>query len=86
MRTLILVAYVITIYYIVQVILRWLLQVLQQPAHADTGAALSGEMLLDPECRIYIQKERALTRMIQGGIVHFCSEDCATAHATKNRG
>jgi len=41
------------------------------------------EMVLDPECRTYVLKERALVRT-QGGVRrYFCSEACAEKHEAR---
>ncbi len=44
------------------------------------------EMVLDPECRTYIIKERAVTRRINGSVHSFCSEACAKRYEEANRG
>ena len=43
------------------------------------------EMVLDPECRTYVVKRRAVTRRIGNNLCFFCSEDCARQYAEKNR-
>lgn len=49
-------------------------------------ARLRGEeMVLDPECRTYVLKERSVSRTIRGSRVYFCSEACAQKHETRNR-
>jgi YHS domain-containing protein len=53
----------------------------------DAPAQLKGEeMVLDPECRTYVVKERALTRRLRGEVHSFCSEACAERYAQKHRG
>ena len=34
-------------------------------------------MVLDPGCRTYVVKDRAVTRRIRGSVHSFCSEACA---------
>ncbi len=46
---------------------------------------MGDEMVLDPECRTYVVKDRAVTRRIQGALTHFCSDDCARRYEDKNR-
>jgi YHS domain-containing protein len=46
---------------------------------------MGDEMVLDPECRTYVVKDRAVTRRIQGTLTHFCSDDCARRYEDKNR-
>ncbi len=43
------------------------------------------EMILDPECRTYVLKSRAVTRNIGGKTCSFCSETCAKQYEEKNR-
>jgi YHS domain-containing protein len=43
------------------------------------------EMVLDPQCRTYVIKDRATVRRIKGNLVYFCSEDCANKHETQSR-
>jgi len=43
------------------------------------------EMVLDPECRTYVIKDRAVTRRIGGKLCSFCSETCAKQFEDKNR-
>jgi YHS domain-containing protein len=38
------------------------------------------EMVLDPECRTYVIKDRARSRRINGKLTYFCSEECANKH------
>ncbi len=44
------------------------------------------EMVLDPQCRTYVIKDRATTRRIKGDLVYFCSEDCANKYEAQSRG
>jgi hypothetical protein len=43
------------------------------------------EMVLDPECRTYVVKRRAVTRRISNNLCYFCSEDCAKKYAERDR-
>ena len=43
------------------------------------------EMVLDPQCRTYVIKDRATARRIKGDLVYFCSEDCAKKHEALSR-
>jgi len=43
------------------------------------------EMVLDPQCRTYVIKDRAMTRRIKGALIYFCSEDCANKHEAQSR-
>jgi len=46
---------------------------------------MGDEMVLDPECRTYVVKDRAVTRRIGGTSIYFCSDDCAKRYEDKNR-
>jgi YHS domain-containing protein len=43
------------------------------------------EMVLDPNCRTYVPKGRALSRRIHGTLTYFCSEACARTYEERNR-
>jgi len=50
----------------------------------DPRARIMGdEMVLDPECRTYVVKSRAVSRRIHGTPVFFCSDACARQHSEK---
>lgn len=86
MRTILLAVYVLIAYYAVRAVLRRLLQTPPRPAGPGAAESAKGEMVLDPECRVYVLKKHAVTRRIQGSILYFCNEDCAAAHAARSRG
>ena len=46
---------------------------------------MGDEMVLDPECRTYVVKDRAVTRRIRGTLTHFCSDACARRYEDKYR-
>jgi YHS domain-containing protein len=46
---------------------------------------IGDEMVLDPECRTYVVKDRAIARRIRGSLTYFCSEACARQYEEKNR-
>lgn len=41
-----------------------------QPAKANA------EMIRDPQCGAYFLKQRGVKGVIEGKVLHFCSEDC----------
>jgi YHS domain-containing protein len=52
----------------------------------ERKARLHGaEMVLDPQCRTYVIKDRATVRRIKGTPIYFCSEDCANKHEAQFR-
>lgn len=44
------------------------------------------EMVLDPLCKTYVVKDRAVTRRIRGAVHSFCSEECARRYEDTSRG
>ena len=80
MRAILFAVYILFVYYAIRAVIHWLRQSPPRP-----GAA-PGEMVIDPECRVYVLRERAVTRHIRGRILCFCSEDCAATHAARKRG
>jgi len=46
---------------------------------------MGDEIVLDPECRTYVVKDRAVTRNIRGTISYFCSDTCARHYEDRNR-
>ncbi len=43
------------------------------------------EMVLDPECRTYVLRERAVVRNVRGATQYYCSEECARKHGSRDR-
>lgn len=43
------------------------------------------EMVLDPQCRTYIVKDRSVARRINGATVYFCSAECADKYERARR-
>lgn len=43
------------------------------------------EMVLDPECRTYVVRERAVVRNVRGTTQYYCSEECARKHGSRAR-
>jgi len=83
MRAFLLAVGVFLAFHVLRTLLRWLLQT---PPRLDgmSGAGSSeGEMVLDPECGVYVLRERALSRRIKGDVLYFCGAACAAAHAAR---
>ena len=51
-----------------------------EPQHRS-GRLPGGEMVLDPQCRTYVVKERAVARRINGSTAYFCCDACAEEYA-----
>ncbi len=83
MRSLLILISIIFLYYAVRIVFRSALKAYQE----QPRRRLKGEdMVLDPECRTYVIKDRAVTRRIRGSIHSFCSEACAQRYEEAHRG
>ena len=69
--------------YALRAVVRWLLQSPSKPRRRDAVRPADGEMVLDPECGVYVLKERAVTRVIRGSVLRFCGEACAAAYEAR---
>jgi uncharacterized protein len=56
-----------------------------QAADHRTPDLRGEEMVLDPQCRTYVTRSRAITRRISGTLCTFCSESCAKEYEAKQR-
>ncbi len=77
-------AVIIVLYYVFRTLLRSAVKAY----YREDGAPAQRhgqEMVLDPECGIYVIKDRALVRHAGGGPVYFCSEACARRYEEKRR-
>ena len=84
-RNLLVFIVIIIVYYSLKTVLRSALKAYHEEHNAPSQ--LKGEeMVLDPECRTYVIKGRALTRRFQGKLYSFCSEACAQRYEEKHRG
>lgn len=83
MRALMFAAYVLIAWYVARAVLRWLLQSPPKPERRDAGLPPDADMVRDPECGVYVLKERAVTKVIRGSVLCFCSEDCAAKNEAR---
>ena len=84
-RNLLVFIVIIFVYYSLKTVLRSAFKAYHE--EHDAPVRLKGEeMVLDPECRTYVIKGRALTRRFQGKVHSFCSEACAQRYEEKHRG
>lgn len=82
-RSLLVFVFIMAIYYALKTVFR---SALRSYHEKDSHARIMGdEMVLDPECRTYVVKDRAITRRIRGTLHSFCSEACARQYEEKNR-
>jgi YHS domain-containing protein len=84
MRGLLIFISFVVLYYVLKTIV---LSALKE--YHDDGARkrIQGEeMVLDPECKTYVIKDRAVTRRIGGAVRSFCSEACARRYEDRMHG
>lgn len=77
MRSLLLAAYAFIAWYVLRAVVRWLLQSPPKPERRDAGPPPDADMVRDPECGVYVLRDRAVTRIVRGSALCFCSEACA---------
>ena len=83
-RNLLVFIVIIVLYYTIKTVLRSAVKAYHD--EDGTRTQLKGEdMILDPECRTYVIKHRAVTRRIQGTVHSFCSEACAKRYEETHR-
>ncbi len=83
-RSLLIVIFLFVLYFTLKIVLRSAVQGYRKEGRQRTG--LRGEeMVLDPECRTYVPKGRAVTRRVGNKLCSFCSETCAKRYEEKNR-
>ena len=83
MRNLALAVCAFLAYLALRAVLKWLVQ--RRPRAVPSSSFGGDEMVLDPQCRAYVLKEKTLTRVIKGELLRFCGPDCADAYE-KTRG
>ncbi|MDH4161775.1 MAG: hypothetical protein OEW15_03680 [Nitrospirota bacterium] len=71
------------LYQAVKTVFRAAVRAAQDPS--DTGRLPGEEMVLDPQCRTYVVKGRAVIRRISGAPTHFCSTHCADEYERLRR-
>lgn len=85
-RTILIFILLLLIYQSLRILFRSAARASREKGGRDERARLRGEdMVLDPECRTYVLKERAVTRSVRGTKLYFCSEACAQRHEERNR-
>ena len=85
MRVLMIAVCAFLAYWALRSVLRWLIQPRPKPEKREAGPPPDADMVLDPECGVYVLKDRAVTRIIRGSVLCFCSEACASAHEARKR-
>jgi YHS domain-containing protein len=82
-RTILIFILLVLVYHALKVVFRSAIGASQKK---DERARIRGEeMVLDPECRTYVLKDRAVTRTVRGRKEYFCSESCAQKFEARSR-
>ncbi len=55
------------------------------PDQRQTGPPADTELIRDPECGAYFMKQQGIKGVVEGKVMHFCSEQCYTKYL-KNHG
>lgn len=84
MRSLLVFIAIIAFYYALKTVLQSALKAYHD--ESDRIGIKGEEMVLDPECRTYVIKDRAVTRRVRGRVHSFCSEACAQRYEEAHRG
>jgi len=84
-RSLVILVALFIIYSALKTVVRSALKAYHADDQRRSRSLIGDEMVLDPECRTYVVKDRAVTRSIRGALVHFCSDACAGRYEDKHR-
>jgi YHS domain-containing protein len=85
MRGLLFFLAIFVIYFAVKTVVRSAVKSYRDDEQRRSRRVIGDEMVLDPECRTYVVKDRAVTRRIRGTLTYFCSDACARQYEAKNR-
>lgn len=85
MRGLLFFLAIFVIYFALKTVVRSAVRSYHDDEQRRNRRVIGDEMVLDPECRTYVVKDRAIARRIRGTLTYFCSEACARQYEEKNR-
>jgi hypothetical protein len=83
-RSLLIFIFFVLVYYAVKTVFRSAISSYREEDRKRTRL-MGEEMVLDPQCRTYVPKGRAVPRRIGDELLHFCSEACAKRYEEKRR-
>ena len=83
MRSVLIFALLVVVYYAVRTVVRSAVRAYHE--NARRRLVQGEDMVLDPQCRTYVPKGRAVARRSRDIVTYFCSEACADEYAGKNR-
>ena len=83
-RSLLIFVFILIIYYAVKTVIRSAYAAYH--GEESPRARLKGnELVMDPQCKTYVIKDRAVTRRVRGKLCSFCSETCARQYEENKR-
>lgn len=85
MRGVLLFLFFLVVYYALKTVIRSAVRTYRGEDDRRRSRVMGEEMVLDPECRTYVIKDRAITRRVNGKQWSFCSEGCAKQFEEKSR-
>jgi YHS domain-containing protein len=85
MRGLLFFLAIFVIYFALKTVVRSAVRSYHDDEQRRNRRVIGDEMVLDPGCRTYVVKDRAIARRIRGTLTYFCSEACARQYEEKNR-
>ena len=50
------------------------------PHGQSPGAVSDAELIQDPQCGAYFMKQKGIKGIVEGKVMHFCSEQCYDAY------
>jgi YHS domain-containing protein len=75
---------IFVIYSAIKTVVRSAVKAYHQDEQRRGRQIMGDEMVMDPECRTYVVKDRAVARRIRGTLTYFCSDACARRYEDKN--
>lgn len=51
----------------------------------SSGAVSDAELVQDPQCGAYFMKQKGIKGIVDGKVVHFCSEQCYDKYLKRHR-
>ncbi len=83
-RSLLIIVFLLVVFYALKTVFQAAIKGYQKDDR-NRDRLMGEEMILDPECRTYVPKGRAVTRRVGNKLCYFCSETCAKQYEDKHR-
>jgi YHS domain-containing protein len=55
------------------------------PRDRQPGAVPDAELIQDPQCGAYFMKQKGIKGVVDGKVMHFCSEECYDKYLKRHR-